>query len=43
MDAYEVASLRACEGGLTGAAEGAARSYLRGCEPGPDGTAPEKP
>ncbi|CAJ36696.1 hypothetical protein RCIA106 [Methanocella arvoryzae MRE50] len=34
-------SLSACEGGSTGAAEGAARSYRRGCERGPDIGAPE--
>ncbi|WP_424358367.1 hypothetical protein [Methanocella sp. MCL-LM] len=40
MDAYVVASLSAYEGSSTGAAEGAAMSYLRGCERGPDGVAP---
>ncbi|WP_424358498.1 hypothetical protein [Methanocella sp. MCL-LM] len=41
MDTYEVVSLSACEGGSAGAAEGAARSGLRGCERGQDIVAPE--
>ncbi|WP_424358288.1 hypothetical protein [Methanocella sp. MCL-LM] len=37
----EAASLRACEGGWTGAAEGAARSYLRGASPTPTAEHPK--
>ncbi len=32
----KAALLSACEGGSTGAAEGAARLYRRGCKRGPD-------